>query len=291
LDSAPAVVQCTSEHRQAWKHNNADAHSRQPCQEECTQCHKVEAWAEIKQVRAIAAVATAGWDPATLRTEQLNDPDIGNIIQEVENGDRPEWIDIADRSPTYSYWAQWNSIAVITGILERNWESANRRSQIDQIVLPRSMVKDVLTELHGGTSGGHIGVNETLNKVRQRYYWLQAKGDIERWCCQCETCAAGRGSPTKNRVQMHQYIVGAPFERIAIDVARPFPRSDQGNRNILIAIDYFTKWPEVYPVPNQEATTIALALATNFFCRFGIPQELHSDQGRNFESHLLQEVM
>jgi transposase InsO family protein len=90
---------------------------------------------------------------------------------------------------------------------------------------------------------------------------------------------------------MQQYNVGAPFERIAIDVAGPFPRSDQGNRYLLIAMDYFTKWPEVYAIPNQEASTVAEALVTNFFCRFGIPRELHSDQVRNFESHLLQEIL
>jgi hypothetical protein len=100
-----------SEHRQGWKHNNADALSRQPCQEECTHCHKVEAWAYIKHIRAIAAVAAPGWDPATLRMEQLNDPDIGPILQEVETGQRPEWKDITDCSPTYkSYWAQWKSL-------------------------------------------------------------------------------------------------------------------------------------------------------------------------------------
>jgi hypothetical protein len=58
----------TSEHRQGRKHNNADALSRRPCQEECTHCHIVEARADIKQVRAIAAVEAPGWDPATLRT-------------------------------------------------------------------------------------------------------------------------------------------------------------------------------------------------------------------------------
>jgi hypothetical protein len=69
---------------------------------------------------------------------------------------------------------------------------------------------------------------------------------------------------------MHQYNLGAPFERIAIDVGGPFPRSGQGNRYLLIAMDYFTKWPEVYAIPNQEASTVAEALVTNFFCRFGI---------------------
>jgi transposase InsO family protein len=56
-------------------------------------------------------------------------------------------------------------------------------------------------------------------------------------------------------------------------------------------MDYFTKWPEMYGIPNQEASTRAENLVTNFFCRFGIPRELHSGQGRNFESHLLQEVL
>jgi hypothetical protein len=116
---------------------------------------------DIKQVRAIAIMAAPGWDPATLRTEQLNDADIGSILQEVEAGQQPEWKDIVDRSPTYkSYWALWKSLAVRNGILERNWESANGRSQITQIVLPWSRVNDVLTELHGVLSGGHLDVNK-----------------------------------------------------------------------------------------------------------------------------------
>jgi transposase InsO family protein len=90
---------------------------------------------------------------------------------------------------------------------------------------------------------------------------------------------------------MHQYNVGAPFERVAIDIAGPFPQSDRGNRYLLIAIDYFTKWPEVYPIPNQEALTVADALVTNIFCRFGVPRELYSDKGSNFESQLMQEVL
>jgi hypothetical protein len=62
---------------------------------------------------------------------------------------------------------------------------------------------------------------------------------------------------------MHQYNVGAPFERIAIDVAGPFLRSDHGNRYLLIAVDYFTKWLEVYANPNREALTVAEALVAN----------------------------
>jgi hypothetical protein len=47
------------------------------------------------------------------------------------------------------------------------------------------------------------------------------------------------------------------FERIAIDVAGPFPQSDQGNQHLLMAMDYFTKWLEAYAIPNQEALAVA----------------------------------
>jgi hypothetical protein len=49
-----------------------------------------------------------------------------------------------------------------------------------QIIRTRSRVNDVLTELHGGLSGGHLGVNKTLDKVQQRYYWLQGRNDVEK---------------------------------------------------------------------------------------------------------------
>jgi hypothetical protein len=58
--------------------------------------------------------------------ERLNDPEIEPILQKVETGQRPEWKNIADRSPTYgSYWAQWKFLAVRNGVLEGNWESTN----------------------------------------------------------------------------------------------------------------------------------------------------------------------
>jgi hypothetical protein len=112
-----------------------------------------------RQVQAIAAVAAAGWEPTALRTEQLNDQDIVPILEEVETGQCPEWKDIAaTHSPMYkSYWTQWKSFAVRNGILERHWESTNRRSKVAQIILPRMRVNDVVTKLHDGRSGGHLG--------------------------------------------------------------------------------------------------------------------------------------
>ncbi|GFU07825.1 retrovirus-related Pol polyprotein from transposon 412 [Trichonephila clavipes] len=49
-------------------------------------------------------------------------------------------------------------------------------------------------------------------------------------------------------------------------------------------MDYFTKWPEAYPIPDQEASTVAEVLFQHWISRFGVPLQLHSDQGRNFDS-------
>lgn len=80
------------------------------------------------------------------------------------------------------------------------------------------------------------------------------------------------------------------MERIALDVLGPFPESNRGNRVILVVGDYFTKWVEAYAMPNQEASTCAEKLVAEFVSRFGVPRQLHSDQGRNFESNLFAEM-
>ena len=88
---------------------------------------------------------------------------------------------------------------------------------------------------------------------------------------------------------MRQYNIGLPFERIAINIAEPFPVTDNGNRYIMVIGDYFTKWVEAYTIPNQEVTTVAKELVHNFYYRYGAHMEIHTDQGRNFESGAFRE--
>ena len=64
------------------------------------------------------------------------------------------------------------------------------------------------------------------------------------------------------------------MERIAIDILGPLPETQQKNKFILVVSEYFTKWTESYPIPNQEATTVAEKLVSEFICRFGVPLSL-----------------
>ncbi|GFS49796.1 retrovirus-related Pol polyprotein from transposon 412 [Trichonephila clavipes] len=86
---------------------------------------------------------------------------------------------------------------------------------------------------------------------------------------------------TRGRLQL--YNEGAPFKRIVFDILGPLPRSSDGN-NILVDMDYFTKWPEAYSIPYQEASTVAEVLVQHCISRFGAPLQLHSNQGRNVDS-------
>lgn len=75
-----------------------------------------------------------------------------------------------------------------------------------------------------------------------------------------------------------------------VDILAAFPITDQGKRYLLVAMGYFTKWQEACAVFDQSALTTAERLVEEMFCRFGVPEELHSDQGRHFEAKVLQEV-
>ena len=69
------------------------------------------------------------------------------------------------------------------------------------------------------------------------------------------------------------------MERVEVDVVGLFPTTNSGNRWVLTAMDYFTKWPEAYALPDQEAETIVDALTAGMFSRFGAAESIHNDQG------------
>jgi hypothetical protein len=89
---------------------------------------------------------------------------------------------------------------------------------------------------------------------------------------------------------LQQMPVGGRFERVAIDIMGELPVTENGNRYVLVLSDYFTKWTQAFPIPNQTAATVADTLMTHCFSLLGMPQWIHSDQGSNFESELFAEL-
>lgn len=97
------------------------------------------------------------------------------------------------------------------------------------------------------------------------------KRDVENYCSQCDLCAARKPSKASNKAPLHQYLVGEPMERIAIDILGPLPLTEKGNKYIIVICDCFSKWTEAFAIPDQESSTIAKIIVNEFICRFGTP--------------------
>jgi transposase InsO family protein len=83
---------------------------------------------------------------------------------------------------------------------------------------------------------------------------------------------------------------GVPMQRIATDILGELPETGNGNKYILVVSDYFTKWTEAFAMANMEAGTVARIIVEEVVTRFGVPHVIHSDQGRQYESRLFQEM-
>lgn len=59
---------------------------------------------------------------------------------------------------------------------------------------------------------------------------------------------------------MQTIQVGYPMQVVAVDITGLLPESEAGNRYILVVEDYFTKWMEVYAIPDKEARMVAVKL-------------------------------
>jgi len=152
-------------------------------------------------------------------------------------------------------------------------------------VLKKEEVNDILYYFHEDPLAGHFNIEETFRKVKARYYWPQMYDDIRRYIKSCDQCQK-RGK-NKRIEPLHTIPVEQPFDRIGMDFVGPLPETARGNKYIIVAMDYLTKWPKAKALPDAKALS-----ATNFFyeeiiCRHGCPKVLLTDRGTHFVNELL----
>ena len=157
--------------------------------------------------------------------------------------------------------------------------------------IPPAGQPDLLKEHHDSQMAGHFGLEKTVGRLRKsQYFWPQMRASVEKWCRTCHVCARTKAPHVKVRAPMQTVGAGATLERVGIDIMCPLPETTRGNRFILVVGDYWSKWMEAFPIPNHTAATVASTLVYGFISRFGIPQQIHSDQGREFEATIFTEI-
>jgi transposase InsO family protein len=230
-------------------------------------------------------------DDESIATLQINDPDIAPIYTAFKNSphapDNSQYLTCSET--TKAYLTQWPLLQMVNDVLYRQWIDGHRKVKWLQCVIPRCLINKVLSDAHGGMTDGHFAARKTLQQVNRRSYWLTWRSDTQRFCRQCVDCNKYHRGHAPRHGEMQQMNVGAPMERLGIDLCGPFPTSN-GNRYILTSICYFTEWAEAVPIPNKEAHTVARALVEHVYTRFGTPLQQLSDQGREFDNNLMHEI-
>ena len=267
-------------HRRGTQHNNADALSRQPCE----QCGR-----DSHVVGAVMQWLFQSYTPEEMQKLQNDDPAIGPVLQAVGSGNYPS----EDVVKSWSWEGrcllqQSKMLHVLDGVLWRRF--LNGGTTHHQLLLPSMLRDDVLGKLHDDVWGGHLGEAKLMHRVQERYYWPGYSESVKVWCRTCVKCARRKYPIPQRKASMQTIQAGYPMQVVAVDIMGPLPETDDGNKYVLVAVDYFTRWTEAYGIRNQEAATVAKKLVDEVFCRFSPPEQLHSDQGRQFESDLIQEL-
>ena len=79
-----------------------------------------------------------------------------------------------------------------------------------------------------------------------------------------------------------------PFQKISWDIIGPLPVTEKGSKYILVITDLFSKWVDAFPLSSTNSVTLAEILTDTVICRYGVPEVIHSDQGANFVSEVIQ---
>ena len=255
----------------------------------------------MSRIRRIARAHTEEVDteievtPAVIAAEQKKDAALKHLVDALSmSGQRPPWTDIQSESEeTRALWAQFDSLRLQDGLLQRQFYAANGRVIRMQIIMPSSLRRTFLRSLHksdGNVGTSHLGVKKTMAHVAQRVYWVGWKSDVEKYCRKCAVCQTVQHGIAPKHGMMQTYEANGVGDRLHVDLTGPYPASRQGSIYILTAIDAYSRFLTCVPLKNKTALTVANALVENVFLPHGSYRAMVSDQGREFCNEILESV-
>jgi hypothetical protein len=149
---------------------------------------------------------------------------------------------------------------------------------------------EILMACHNGPTGGHHGANFTAKKVFDSgFYWPTIYRDAHELVKSCDSCQRQGKISQKDEMPQNAIQVCEIFDVWGIDFMGPFP-SSRGNKYILVAVDYLSKWVEAKALPTNDARVVVKFLKS-LFAQFGAPRAIISDRGTHFCNDQFAKVM
>ena len=215
------------------------------------------------------------FDLTQLQTEQKNDINIQKISQQI-----------SDHVPDLAFVIK-NDI-----VYKLITPSRHSKRKISVIYLPSSMEKSLIQACHDDPmTGAHFSFERTYCKIKNLYWWPAMKSAIRHHIESCLLCK--QHNITRHKKHGHLYPLNppeGPFLMIGIDYCGPLTQTPRENRYVLIITDYFSRHITAIPLPNCTAELTAQALFNEYFCKYGIPAIILSDQGSHFKNQLMENI-
>ncbi|XP_041793622.1 uncharacterized protein zgc:113436 [Chelmon rostratus] len=155
-----------------------------------------------------------------------------------------------------------------------------KKDEKREVVIEAERKRQIFLDCHFNEFGHHLGQKKTVHRIQSKYYWLGIIKDVVDWIKVCDTCQ--HTERNKNLARTVRPIkVDAPWDIVGIDIIGPFPETQQGNTSVILLIDYFSKWPEAFPVQKTDALSVARCISKCIY-RFGAPKTIACTQNADF---------
>lgn len=238
-------------------------------------------------VTCSAVFSFPSYDSEDIVKMQSQDPVISRFLKYFLIGRKPSKKEReGENRVVIDMLRQWDRIELEQGRLYRKVNDP-QQGQLQQLVLPKCLQDRIMTQLH--KQSGHQGIDRTVSLVRSRFYWTGMYADISEYCKSCDRCNAAKLPHLRMRLPMSHLIATKPNEIVAMDFTL-LEKSSDGRENVLVVTDVFSKFSIAIPTRDQTAVTTAKVLVNEWFMKYGVPERIHSDQGRNFEGSLIAEL-
>uniref|UniRef100_A0A3B4Z3E1 Gypsy retrotransposon integrase-like protein 1 n=1 Tax=Seriola lalandi dorsalis TaxID=1841481 RepID=A0A3B4Z3E1_SERLL len=159
-----------------------------------------------------------------------------------------------------------------------------------RLYIPHSLVQELLRDYHESPLSGHAGIFKTYKRLYEVAYWPGMWTEVKTFIKRCMVCQSLKADNQKPAGKIQQTKVTFPNEMLGIDLMGPLPRSPQRHEYLLVVVDYFTRWVELTPLRTATAQTVARFLKSEIFTRWGVPDYILSDRGRQFVSEVFREL-
>lgn len=158
------------------------------------------------------------------------------------------------------------------------------------VIQDENEINKLIKENHDTPSGGHVGINKLLLKLRRKYYWKNMKNSISKYVKNCISCKLNKHSIKTQENFEKTTTPTKPFELVSIDTVGPLTRSIKGNRYALTLQCDLTKYIVTVPIVDKQASTLAKALVEHFILIYGCPRAIKSDMGTEYKNEVFQQI-